>query len=199
MRTLALLSSSLLVLAALASPRLARAEARLEDPVPPDAIRTILPIRRTVLPMRQTILPIRATIVSTEVLEDGRTATEVHLSMGADVLFDFNQAVLKPDAAPAIAKVVDAMNGINGGHVSVSVEGHTDSVGADDYNRTLSVRRAEAVRTALAKRAGSAATFSVDGAGSAKPIAPNKKPDGTDDPQGRARNRRVEIVVKSAG
>jgi len=190
MRTLAVKLSSLLVLAAVAAPRLARAEPHLEDAVPPDAI-------RTVLPMRETILPINATIRDTEVSEDDSTPSEIHLSLGADVLFDFDQAVLKPESAPAIAKVVDAMNRINGGRVSVTVVGHTDAVGADDYNQTLSVRRAEAVRAALAKRASPGCRFSVAGFGSRSPVAPNRKPDGSDNPPGRARNRRVEIVVKS--
>ena len=191
--------SMLLVLAAAAAPRLAFANPRLEDPVPPDAIRTIVPIQARSVPIQARIIPINATIRDEEVAESDPSSTEIHLTLGADVLFDFDQATLKPDSAPAMKKVVDAMNKINGGRVSVSVIGHTDAVGADDYNQALSVRRAEAVRAALAPLAGGTANFSVGGFGSKQPIAPNRKSDGSDDPQGRARNRRVEIVVKAAG
>ena len=81
----------------------------------------------------------------------------------------------------------------------VSIEGHTDGKGSDTYNQNLSERRAESVRhwfTAIEKlnRVG----FETKGWGARKPVAPNQKPDGSDDPDGRQKNRRVEIVVKKS-
>lgn len=79
----------------------------------------------------------------------------------------------------------------------VAVEGHTDSIGADMFNQGLSRRRARAVANEL--EAGGIARDLVTsrGFGSQFPIAPNEHPDGSDDPDGRARNRRVEVVIET--
>ena len=66
-----------------------------------------------------------------------------------------------------------------------------------DEGRALSVRRAEAVHAALADRLGSDFTFEVDGFGETQPVAPNTHDDGSDNPEGRALNRRVEITFPS--
>ena len=69
----------------------------------------------------------------------------------------------------------------------------------DDYNQKLSERRAAAVRDWLVKPGDVApARLSAKGFGPAKPVAPNAKPDGSDDPEGRQKNRRVEIRVRKA-
>ena len=75
------------------------------------------------------------------------------------------------------------------------VTGYTDSRGSDAYNLGLSRRRAAAVTAALHAELGTdAPRLSTRGRGEADPVAPNAKPDGTDSPRGRARNRRVEVV-----
>jgi outer membrane protein OmpA-like peptidoglycan-associated protein len=66
------------------------------------------------------------------------------------------------------------------------------------YNLKLSLRRAAAVKDYLALKEGfSVPSISIEGRGEASPVAPNETPDGQDDPEGRQKNRRVEILVKS--
>jgi photosystem I P700 chlorophyll a apoprotein A2 len=80
----------------------------------------------------------------------------------------------------------------------VRIEGHTDAKGGDAYNQGLSERRAESVKAWLVSNAGiDGTTVTTRGLGETQPIAPNAKPDGTDDPEGRQRNRRVEITVRT--
>ena len=78
---------------------------------------------------------------------------------------------------------------------TVAVEGHTDSKGSPSFNNRLSRRRAEAVRRVLARRAGGDVRFAATGRGESQPVAANQRKDGSDDPRGRARNRRVEIRI----
>jgi outer membrane protein OmpA-like peptidoglycan-associated protein len=79
------------------------------------------------------------------------------------------------------------------------VEGHTDAKGAEQYNQELSVRRATSVRDWLVRSAGlRAGSVTAVGFGETRPVAPNAKADGSDDPEGRQRNRRVEIVVSTS-
>ena len=81
----------------------------------------------------------------------------------------------------------------------VLIEGHTDSKGSHAYNVKLSENRALSVKNWLVRNAGAdAAHISTNGWAEAKPVAPNNNPDGTDNPGGRQKNRRVEIVVKKS-
>jgi outer membrane protein OmpA-like peptidoglycan-associated protein len=120
------------------------------------------------------------------------TATEFRIELAADVLFDFDKATLRPESEASLAKVAAFIKERGGG---VRIEGHTDSKGDDAYNRNLSERRADAVRQWFAKRGLGNRQFSVQGFGETRPVAPNSRPDGTDDPDGRQKNRRVEIVI----
>ena len=123
------------------------------------------------------------------------TGNEIRIDLSADVLFDFDKAEIKKDAEPSLHKLATVIQGNPG--AKVAIDGHTDGRGADDYNQKLSEARAASVKqwlVANAKVDGSA--ISTRGLGKTRPVAPNAKPDGTDDPQGRARNRRVEIVVR---
>lgn len=118
----------------------------------------------------------------------------MRIDLAADVLFDFDKYTLKPAAADTLRKV---------GQVAASypnapllIEGHTDSKGTHAYNMTLSERRAQSVKSWLVKNASVAAPrITTRGWGETKPVAPNRKPDGSDDPEGRQRNRRVEITI----
>jgi outer membrane protein OmpA-like peptidoglycan-associated protein len=77
----------------------------------------------------------------------------------------------------------------------VKIDGYTDAVGNDAYNLDLSNRRAAAVQQALQALVGSSSVqFGSAGHGKADPVAPNANPDGSDNPAGRARNRRVTIA-----
>jgi outer membrane protein OmpA-like peptidoglycan-associated protein len=80
----------------------------------------------------------------------------------------------------------------------VLIEGYTDSKGKDSYNLKLSDRRASSVKKWLVENAGAdAGHIKTKGWGEAKPAVPNEKPDGSDDPDGRQQNRRVEITIKT--
>lgn len=81
--------------------------------------------------------------------------------------------------------------------VPVAVEGHTDSIGADMFNQGLSERQARAIANELASGGIAQSLITSAGFGARFPIAPNQRPDGSDDPHGRARNRRVEIVIET--
>lgn len=117
---------------------------------------------------------------------------ETSITLAADVLFEYNQADLTPAADERLAILADQLDEL--GPREVTIGGHTDSDGEDAANQDLSVRRAEAVRAALAAELGDEFTFRVDGFGESQPVAPNANEDGSDNPDGRALNRRVEIT-----
>jgi outer membrane protein OmpA-like peptidoglycan-associated protein len=124
------------------------------------------------------------------------TETEIRIDLSADVLFDFDSADVKLQAEPSLQKVATVLK--ENPNAQVSIEGHTDGKGADDYNQTLSESRAASVNQWLVTKAQvDGANITTRGWGKSKPIAQNSKPDGTDDPDGRAKNRRVEIVVRT--
>jgi outer membrane protein OmpA-like peptidoglycan-associated protein len=123
------------------------------------------------------------------------TETEIRIDLSADVLFDFDKADIKKEAAPSLQKLATVIKANPG--AKVVVEGHTDAKGADAYNQTLSEQRAASVKQWLVANAqANGANIATRGWGKTKPVAHNTKPDGSDDPEGRAKNRRVEIVVR---
>jgi outer membrane protein OmpA-like peptidoglycan-associated protein len=120
---------------------------------------------------------------------------EIHIELPADVLFDFDKADIRPDSSAALAKVAVVVRAYSG--ATVRVDGHTDSKGSDAYNLKLSERRAQSVVAWLQTREGlSGVAFAVRGLGESQPVAHNTNPDGSDNPEGRQKNRRVEIVVR---
>lgn len=114
------------------------------------------------------------------------------ISLPADVLFDFDKANLRLDARAALADTAELLTGYP--NAPIQVNGHTDAKGTDAYNDPLSLRRAQAVAAWLKDQAGR--TAQTAGFGKRRPVAPNAHSDGSDDPDGRQRNRRVEIVIK---
>jgi len=123
------------------------------------------------------------------------TSSDITIDLSADVLFDFDKAEIKKDAEGQLAKVATVITATPG--AKISIEGHTDAKGADGYNQSLSERRAASVKDWLAANGQvSAASMTTRGWGRTKPVAPNTKPDGSDDPDGRKANRRVQIVVR---
>ena len=116
------------------------------------------------------------------------------VSLPGDVTFDFNKATIRPDARPTLDKVAELIKAQN--PAGVAIEGHTDSKGNDAYNQRLSEARATAVRDYLISvRAVDGTKLTLKGLGELKPVAPNMAPDGKDDEAGRAKNRRVEVVL----
>lgn len=122
-------------------------------------------------------------------LQPKNTDRGVVLTLG-DVLFDSGKATLKPGAVPKIDRLAAYLK--RNADDSVTIEGHTDSVGSEEYNQDLSQRRADAVRTALISRGVNADRIQASGKGEGFPVASN------DSPSGRQQNRRVEVVLNQA-
>jgi outer membrane protein OmpA-like peptidoglycan-associated protein len=130
-----------------------------------------------------------------ERLELRETADELRIELAADVLFDFDKADIRPDAAAALAEAAELIR--QKSHGPVRVEGHSDGKGGDAYNQKLSERCAAAIARWLASRGGLRSTeFQTAGFGARQPVAPNQKPDGSDDPEGRQKNRRVSLIIQ---
>jgi outer membrane protein OmpA-like peptidoglycan-associated protein len=112
-------------------------------------------------------------------------------------VFEFGTDELPRESKRRLHDVADAIT-TEANSSRVSVEGHTDSTGADLYNRGLSERRAKAVALELEGAGVGESRIESVGYGAMYPIAANQRADGSDDPAGRARNRRVEIVIETA-
>ena len=108
------------------------------------------------------------------------------------VLFDFGKSDIRADASQTLKKLADVLN--NAKVPAAHIYGHTDSVSDEAFNQQLSEARANAVSGEL-KKDGVTATMDATGYGESKPVAPNENADGSDNPAGRALNRRVEIFI----
>ncbi|MFG1969803.1 OmpA family protein [Nonomuraea fuscirosea] len=118
----------------------------------------------------------------------------IAFSIRADVLFDFDSATVKPEAAAELRRVAREIGRKAGPDARIDVDGHTDGKGEDAHNQPLSERRARAVVEWLADEGGlDRSRLKARGYGESKPIAPNTKADGSDNPAGRAKNRRVVV------
>jgi OOP family OmpA-OmpF porin len=109
------------------------------------------------------------------------------VTFAADVLFDFDKAVIKPEGKSKLDDISNKVRGINL-EVVIAI-GHADSIGSDAYNQSLSVRRAESVKAYLVSKGIEPNRVYTEGKGEKQPVADNKTRDG------RAKNRRVEIEV----
>ncbi len=107
--------------------------------------------------------------------------------------FEYDRAELHPRALKQL-EVISALMKADPAK-KLRIAGHTDEKGEDDYNIRLSHGRAEAVKKQLAALGVPAAQVETTGLGKAQPLSPNKKSDGTDDPEGRSHNRRAEIYL----
>jgi outer membrane protein OmpA-like peptidoglycan-associated protein len=108
----------------------------------------------------------------------------------ADILFDFNKATLRRDVEFNLVKIATILNQF--GEMGILIEGHTDSIGTDEYNLELSKRRAKAVFDFLLSQDVVESRMTWEGYGESRPVAENE----TD--QGRQRNRRVDLVIQDA-
>ncbi len=112
--------------------------------------------------------------------------------MVGDALFDFDKANLRSDAEETLAAAAPEIGKLGG--KPARIEGHTDAIGSDSYNMQLSKARATAVRDWLATHDIVPAATPIKGYGKTMPVAPNTTSDGKDNPAGRQKNRRVEVV-----
>lgn len=129
-------------------------------------------------------------------LQAQRTSEGLKVNLPENILFDFDKADIRPNAKPTLQKLSVLLK--NYQNSPTEIRGYTDSKGSDEYNQDLSQRRAKAVESYLVQN------FQVNGDrltpkgfGKTQPIAPNTKPDGSDDPEGRQKNRRVEVIIRN--
>lgn len=163
---------AVVAIAALPGPRPAPAQ-----PLPPPVVTTVAPTAAE-KEVKQILTDLNAT----------QSAQGLVVPLPEQVLFDFNKADIRPDAAATLDKVaqVVAFYATN----QVEVQGHTDDVGTDQFNQGLSERRANAVRTYLLNASGvDPGRLVVKAYGESRPVAPN------DSAENRQRNRRVEVVI----
>jgi OOP family OmpA-OmpF porin len=109
------------------------------------------------------------------------------VTFAADVLFDFDKSVIKPEGKSKLDDLASKVKGINL-EVVIAV-GHADSIGSDEYNQRLSVRRAESVKAYMVSKGLEPNRVYTEGKGEKQPVANNTTADG------RAKNRRTEIEV----
>jgi outer membrane protein OmpA-like peptidoglycan-associated protein len=134
------------------------------------------------------------TLVVKEGMKQDVTASDMLDALNRDghialyINFDTGKATIKPESKPIIEQIVQMLK--DNPELEISVEGHTDNVGNAKSNRVLSDNRAKAVVTAIVARVIDAKRLSAVGHGQDKPIADNKTE------EGRAKNRRVELVKK---
>jgi outer membrane protein OmpA-like peptidoglycan-associated protein len=132
---------------------------------------------------------------ATQELEMKETETEVKIELSGDILFDFDKWDIRPEAEPTLDRVAGVIKQYP--NASILIEGYTDSKGSDSYNLRLSQRRADSVKDWLVKKGGmDGKKIATKGWGESKPVAPNTNPDGSDNPENRQKNRRVETTVK---
>jgi outer membrane protein OmpA-like peptidoglycan-associated protein len=124
---------------------------------------------------------------------DSAGAKVVIVFNNSDALFETGSAAI--GSTDSLDTVIRLLNG-RWPRSTIQVRGHTDSTGTAAVNQALSERRASTVADYLKSHGLSAAGITSVGLGSARPVAEERKPDGSDSPEGRRFNRRVEIVVR---
>lgn len=114
-----------------------------------------------------------------------------------EAYFAYRSAELEPQARLAVERIARVLSHPGARTRRIILEGHTDDIGTTSYNLTLSRRRAETVARELIARGIRRDRVTVAAFGETRPAAPNRHADGSDNPDGRARNRRVEAVIRS--
>jgi len=118
------------------------------------------------------------------------TCGEERYTISGDGLFDFDKATIRPDLAAKLDKIVAESPELKSkGYTKVDIVGHTDSVGSDAYNQSLSERRAESTADYLASKGIPRNVITTSGMGESQPVATNETA------EGRQLNRRVEITI----
>lgn len=140
---------------------------------------------------RETVNPGNNTLTATgSGLSAEQSNLNVEAQLAADQLFDFNKSTLKPEAEEMLTQLAANLESM--GDESVRITGHTDSKGDNNYNKKLSLARADAVKDWLVNK-GLKNQIITEGKGEEEPIAENTTSDGKDNEEGRAKNRRVEV------
>jgi peptidoglycan-associated lipoprotein len=114
-----------------------------------------------------------------------------------NIYFELDKSEIRPDAARELDKLVELLN--DNPEIKIEMSSHTDSIASREYNKGLSQRRAESTVNYLIKKGIDEQRLVAKGYGEDKPIARNTNPDGTDNPEGRQRNRRTEFKILEIG
>lgn len=166
--------------------------------LPPSAVREAFPMELAEFPMEIGKLDVKTGLGDLLQGVDGvrveENDLEFRIIFESDILFDFDRANIRADAEHSLSIVAGALEQFRG--KKIRLIGFTDSKGTDEYNLRLSIRRASSVKLWLSKQPQIRGfTLVSEGKGEAEPIAPNNLPSGEDDPDGRQKNRRVEIRI----
>ncbi len=134
---------------------------------------------------------VTTTSIKTDTISGSAVLTAISIS---NVLFDFGKAEIKTEFKEELDKAVGFLKNTNK-KAKIEVAGHTDSKGSAEYNLSLSKLRANNVMNYLVSKGISRTRIKSVGYGKTKPVSSNENPDGSDNPDGRVKNRRTEIVV----
>lgn len=116
-----------------------------------------------------------------------RVDKSIRVTFDSEILFPINSSYLTKDAEKSIKTLVDIVK--QQGNAKIVIEGHSDKTGTPEYNKWLSEKRAVSVKTMAVSLGLPEGTVSTIGYGDTKPVADNRTP------EGRARNRRVEVII----
>jgi outer membrane protein OmpA-like peptidoglycan-associated protein len=162
--------------------------AKAPEPVPaPSPVAVAVPPAPVVAPAPVTPAPQPVVVVSRETL----------IILSEQVFFAFGRADISDAGKVRMREVASILNAPAARDRKIFVNGYTDNVGNGRANLSLSERRAEAVRRALIDSGIDASRLTARGFGETSPVAANRRADGTDDPEARAQNRRVELVLEA--
>jgi peptidoglycan-associated lipoprotein len=114
-----------------------------------------------------------------------------------NIYYDYNKAHIRPDAAKELDKLVQIL--IDNPEIKIELSSHTDSVDTESFNLDLSQRRAQSAVNYIIEHGIAPDRLVAKGEGESRPIARNTNPDGTDNPEGRQRNRRTEFKILEVG
>jgi outer membrane protein OmpA-like peptidoglycan-associated protein len=154
-------------------------------PVEPSQVET-QPVPVTTTEVEQTLTELNAE----------RTIEGIKINLQDNILFEFDKYAVRSVAKPTLTKINQLLKHYK--DAQVFIYGHTDSKGDEDYNLDLSNKRAAAVKYYFVNIFNEEPTrLQTKGFGESKPIAPNNNPDGSDNPAGREKNRRVEFIIKT--
>jgi outer membrane protein OmpA-like peptidoglycan-associated protein len=129
-------------------------------------------------------------------LDAHETSSTIEVTLAADVLFDFDKSDLRAEAASTLHNLADVIRAK--AHGRIAIRGYTDALGKDAYNQRLSEQRAASVKTWLAGHEQQlvATRLATSRFGARDPVAPNRHPDGSDNPDGRQLIRRVTVLIR---
>ena len=156
------------------------------DPMP-RPVAAVIPPPEPAPPAPAAAAPVEPVAPPPALAEPAPAPLPQKVTLSTDALFNFDKADLRPDAKSELDSLISRMRDAN--VEEISLVGHTDAIGSDEYNMKLSQRRAEAVKSYLVSQGMPAEKIHTEGRGKREPIADNKTK------EGRQENRRVDVAV----